>query len=120
MQIRSTVVFMRETPSGKKVKMTTITTNMLRVELQDAVQRVYGYCSPFTNKAWVVGIQLEAEALEWDLQGVEMDAVENIIKLAQSHQYLDGHNWSDMAKAVNEGVIDVARVLKARLRKAGA
>lgn len=97
--------------------MTTTTTIELQVKLRNAVQRVYGYCSPFANKAWVVGLELGAEANEIDLHGIEVDALEDVIKLAQSHQYLDGHNWSDMSKAVNEGVIDIARVLKARLRK---
>lgn len=89
----------------------------LNATLREAVRAAYAETSPFTNQAWVVGLELTAAAGRIDISDVTAESLESVIQLAKSRQYLDGHNWSDMSRAVNQGVIDIAQLLLSRKSK---
>lgn len=83
-------------------------------KLEQLVLDVYAKTSPFTHQRWVVDFALQAAAYELEISEISMVSLTEIRKLRKAHAFLDGHNWSDWALLLNEGVMDVCQYLLAR------
>lgn len=89
-----------------------MTTTANALNLEQLVADVYATTSPSTESRRVVSLALVTAANQLDVSGITTESLDRVIKLAKVHQELDGHNWCHYDRALNEGVIDVARYLK--------
>ena len=74
----------------------------------------------FTKQSWVAGVQIVALADQLDTSSVTAEFLENEASRREAWFRVDGHNWSDFHRALNENWIQLCKLLLARKARVGA
>lgn len=74
----------------------------------------------FTKQSWVAGVQIVALADQLDTSSVTSEFLENEASRREAWFRVDGHNWSDWNRALNENFVQLCKLLLARKEKVGA
>ena len=74
----------------------------------------------FTKSSWVAGVEIIALADQLDTSAVTPEFLESEAQSREAWFRVDGHNWSDWHRALNENFIELCKLLLARKVKVGA